>query len=61
MSEVRCHYCGKQMPLEQARPRGQSFRGFTCNDCYWRRLKWSMLILPAVVVIVLLFAWLCQR
>lgn len=37
MSTVKCHYCGAEVPLERARPRGGIFSGFMCGDCFGRR------------------------
>lgn len=37
MSSVKCHYCGAEVTLERARPRGGMFSGFMCGDCFGRR------------------------
>lgn len=50
MSNVKCHYCGVDMPLESARPRGGIFAGFTCSDCYGRQLFKAFVVVGVLVV-----------
>lgn len=51
MSDVKCHYCGVDMPLESARPRGGIFAGFTCSDCYGRQFFKAFVVVGLLAVL----------
>jgi hypothetical protein len=61
MSKVRCHYCGVEIPLEAARPRGGIFAGFTCSDCYGRQFFKAFFVVGLLAVLFMFVIPLFDR
>jgi hypothetical protein len=61
MSKVRCHYCGVEIPLEAARPRGGFFAGFTCSSCYGRQSFKAFVVVGLLVVPMMYLITLFDR
>jgi len=56
MAEVRCHYCGKKVRLERARPRGGVRPGFSCPECFKSRtiLAYAIAIPVGIFIFILI-------
>lgn len=54
-SKVRCHSCGRQMRLEEARPRGGLWRGFICPDCFGSQARTAFVVVALIGLVLIVF------
>ncbi len=53
-SSVRCHSCGREMRLEDARPRGGLWSGFICPKCFGSQARTAFIVVGLIFVMVMI-------
>ena len=61
MSNVKCHRCGWDTPLESAHPRGGMRSGFLCSRCYGHECVRAFLVVGMLAVIVVFASNFCSK
>lgn len=52
---VKCHSCGREMRMEEARPRGGLWSGFICPDCFGSQARTAFVVVGLISLILIFF------